>query len=80
MRRAIADRVDLIVLEKFGDQEQKGQGLSEEIFTAIAEEIPLLIAVPEDAQELWRERSGGLGETLDFTLDSFRRWWQGVRG
>mgnify|MGYP005636918275 FL=1 len=79
MRRAIAARVDLIVLEKFGDQEQKGQGLSEEIFTAIAEEIPLLIAVPEDALELWRERSGGLGETLDFTLENFRRWWQGVK-
>ncbi len=79
MRRSIAARVDLIVLEKFGDQEQKGQGLSEEIFTAIAEEIPLLIAVPEDALTQWRERSGDLGETLDFKLDLFRRWWQNTK-
>ncbi len=75
LRRAIAERVELIVLEKFGDQEQKGQGLADEIFTAIAEGIPLLIAVPKEALGLWRERSGDLGEILDFTPDSFRRWW-----
>jgi hypothetical protein len=76
LRRAIAERVDLIVLEKFGDQEQKGQGLADEIFAAIAAGIPLLIAVPEDALSLWRERSGDLGEILEFTPDSLRRWWR----
>lgn len=75
LRRAIAERVDLIVLEKFGDREQKGQGLADEIFSAIAEGIPLLIAVPQEALALWRERSGDLGEILDFTPESFRRWW-----
>ncbi|MDP6474088.1 MAG: DUF2478 domain-containing protein [Alphaproteobacteria bacterium] len=75
LRRAIAERVDLIILEKFGDQEQKGHGLVEEIFAAIAADIPLLLAVPEDALALWRERSGDLGEILDFSPASFRRWW-----
>jgi len=79
LRRAIAERVDLIVLKKFGDQEQKGQGLSGEIFTAIAENIPLLIAVPQDALELWKERSGGLGEILDFKVEQFRHWWQSAQ-
>ncbi len=79
LRRAIAARVDLIVLEKFGDREQKGQGLNDEVFTAIAEGIPLLIAVPEDALPLWRERSGDLGEILDFSQAAFRHWWNETR-
>jgi nucleoside-triphosphatase THEP1 len=79
LRRAVRDGVDVIVLEKFGEQEQKGQGLSDEIFAAIAEDIPLLIAVPEFALDLWRERTGEMGETLAYDLDAFRQWWAGVR-
>ncbi len=78
LRRAIREGVDLIVLEKFGEQEQKGQGLNDEIFAAIAAEIPLLIAVPEFALELWQERSGALGDTLPYDLNAFRQWWATV--
>ncbi len=80
LRRAVREKFDLIVLEKFGEQEQKGQGLFDEIFSAISEEVPLLIAVPEPALEIWRQQTGNLGQTLDFDLDAFRSWWSGVRG
>ena len=40
LRRAIREGVDVIVLQKFGEQEQKGQGLNDEIFAAIVEEFP----------------------------------------
>lgn len=80
LRRAVRERFDLIVLEKFGEQEQKGQGLMDEIFLAISEDIPLLIAVPEPALELWQEQSGELGDTVDFELAAFRAWWAEVRG
>jgi len=79
LRRAVRERADLIVLEKFGEQEQKGQGLSDEIFAAIAEDIPLLIAVPRFALDLWRERTGEMGETLDYDLEAFHQWWASVR-
>lgn len=79
LRRAVRERFDLIVLEKFGEQEQKGQGLMDEIFMAISEEIPLLIAVPEPALELWNEQCGNLGDTLEFDLEAFRQWWSSVR-
>ena len=79
LRRAVRERVDLIVLKKFGEQEQKGQGLSDEIFAAIAEDIPLLIAVPRFALDLWRERTGEMGETLDYDLEAFHQWWASVR-
>jgi nucleoside-triphosphatase THEP1 len=79
LRRAIREGVDVIVLQKFGEQEQKGQGLNDEIFAAIVEEIPLLIAVPTFAPELWQERSGALGDTLPYNLDAFHHWWARVQ-
>jgi nucleoside-triphosphatase THEP1 len=79
LRRAIREGVDVIVLQKFGEQEQKGQGLNDEIFAAIVEEIPLLIAVPTFAPELWQERSGALGDTLPYDLDAFHHWWARVQ-
>jgi nucleoside-triphosphatase THEP1 len=79
LRRALREGVDVIVLQKFGEQEQKGQGLNDEIFAAIVEEIPLLIAVPTFAPELWQERSGALGDTLPYNLDAFHHWWARVQ-
>jgi len=76
LRRAVRERFDLIILEKFGEREQNGQGLMDEIFLAISEEIPLLIAVPKPALPLWQEKSGDLGDTLEFDLDVFRQWWK----
>jgi nucleoside-triphosphatase THEP1 len=78
LRQAIEDNVDLIVLEKFGEQEQNGGGLNDEILSAIAQNIPLLIAVPETALELWTIRSGGLGANLAHDVDSFQAWWRDI--
>lgn len=76
IRNAIDDRLDLIVIEKFGELEQDGRGLIDEIFQTIAAGIPLLISVPEAALPLWQERSGELGSVLSFNLDAFQQWWQ----
>ncbi|NQV57988.1 MAG: DUF2478 domain-containing protein [Rhodospirillales bacterium] len=78
LRNAIRARPDLVVIEKFGDQEQMGEGLLDEIMQIIAEGIPLLIAVPEPALDIWRRQCGGLGETLPYTEDAMRDWWRGL--
>lgn len=78
IRRAIDERVDLVVVEKFGEQEQAGKGLIDEILQTIAAGIPLLIAVPEAALPLWQEFSGELGGVVDFDLAAFDRWWRQV--
>lgn len=75
IRRAIEDRVDLVVVEKFGEQEQTGRGLIDEILQTIAADIPLLISVPAAALPLWQEVSGELGGVLDFDEAEFDRWW-----
>jgi len=76
LRRAIENRVDLMVVEKFGEQEQKGSGLADEILAAMAEGIPVLVLVPASAQEEWNRFSGGLADTLPCSLAAIRHWWR----
>jgi len=78
IRNAIDDSVDLIVVEKFGELEQDGKGLIDEVFQAITEGIPLLICVPEVALPIWQERTGELGSVLPFTEEGFQQWWQNL--
>ena len=78
IRNAIDDRVDLVVVEKFGEQEQGGKGLIDEILQTIAAGIPLLISVPMAALPLWQEVTGELGSVIEFNEPAFERWWQEV--
>ena len=79
IRDAIGAGVDLVVVEKFGEQEQAGKGLIDEIMQTVAAGIPLLIAVPAAALPLWQERSGELGSVVDFTEEAFTAWWRQVK-
>ena len=54
-------------------------GLSDKIVGTIAEEVPLLLGVPEFALSLWREQSGQMDEATVYGLDTFREWWGSVR-
>ena len=79
IRNAIDDRLDLVVVEKFGELEQKGKGLIDEILQTIVEGIPLLISVPEAALPVWQDRSGELGSVLPFTEEAFQQWWKNLK-
>ena len=79
IRSAINDRLDLVVVEKFGELEQNGKGLIDEILQTIVEGIPLLISVPEAALPVWQDRSGELGSVLPFTEEAFQQWWQNLK-
>jgi len=74
--RAIRSHMDLVIVEKYGEQEQQGEGLADEILRAVSEGIPTLVAVPNGVREVWREFTGDLGEELSFDIESFRDWWR----
>lgn len=78
LRTAIADKADLIVLDKFGIEEQNGRGLTDEIMAIISEGIPFLISVPEPVLDNWTERTGGLGGVLSMDDAALEEWWQDV--
>jgi nucleoside-triphosphatase THEP1 len=75
LRRAIEAKVDLLVVEKFGEREQLGEGLADDILTAMAEGIPVLVAVPAGALETWEKFTGGLGDQLPSELSALQNWW-----
>ncbi len=79
LRKSIEDRVELMVVEKFGDAERDGAGLTDEILQGIAAGIPLLIAVPETNLDVWTERTGGMGAVLPFDEMAFHEWWVSVQ-
>ena len=54
-------------------------GLSDKIAGTIAEEVPLLLGVPEFALDLWWKKSGQMDEATVYGLDTFREWWGSVR-
>jgi nucleoside-triphosphatase THEP1 len=76
LRRALVDRPDLVIAEKFGEQEEGGAGLLDEILAVIAEGLPILVLVPDPALERWRELTGGDITELQCEAGELRRWWQ----
>ena len=76
LRRALINRPDLIIAEKFGEQEQSGAGLADDILEVIAEGLPILVLVPEPALASWRELTGGETAEVPCEAAALRRWWR----
>jgi len=60
LRRAINNKADLMIVEKFGEQEQKGAGLADEILSAMAEGIPIIATNIEGNVELVSDGYNGI--------------------
>jgi nucleoside-triphosphatase THEP1 len=76
VQRAIDDRVDLIVVNKFSKQEASGGGLRDELAQAILSGIPVLTAVPEKCIEDWKTFTGDYGTTLLASREAIDGWWR----
>ena len=79
LRRAISKPVDLLVVEKFGEREQLGDGLADDIMFAMSEGIPTIVAVPNSAEQIWADFTGGLSAKLTSDVTELENWWAGVR-
>jgi len=75
LRRAVENRVDLLLVNKFSHQERGGRGFAPEMLTAMAEGVPLLTAVPAAAVADWTAFTGGGGQLLAPTEAALWRWW-----
>ena len=78
VQRAISDRVDLIVVNKFSKQEASGGGLRDELAQAILSGIPVLTAVPEKCIEDWKTFTGDYGTTLLASREVIDGWWREI--
>jgi hypothetical protein len=76
VRRVLTDRPDLVIAEKFGEQEESGAGLVDDILAVIAEGLPILVLVPEEALARWREVTGGEIAEVPCDAGALRSWWR----
>jgi hypothetical protein len=77
---AIGDGADLVVINRFGKQEQGGKGLRFLIEQALGAEIPVVVAVAQSAFPAWTQFSDGMSVKLACNTRALRAWWQSVSG
>jgi nucleoside-triphosphatase THEP1 len=75
LRRAIAERPDLIITNRFGDQEASGRGFADEMLGAMSEAIPVLTVVAESWLEQWQDFTGGCSSLLPPSLPALHQWF-----
>ena len=75
IHRAISGDFDLVVIEKFGRQEAKGEGLLDEIMAALVSDTPAIIALPEGYRNEWDDITGGEVEILPADINAMLGWW-----
>lgn len=71
---AIDERVDLVVVNRFGRAESQGGGLVTCISAAVSAGIPVLTAVREPYLAPWRAYHGDLATSLEPDLDAVTAW------
>lgn len=75
LRRAVAERVDLLVVNKYAGLEAQGDGLADELLSGIAEGIPLLTSVGSRYLNEWQAATGGCSDWLAPSMEALWRWW-----
>ncbi|MGE4281553.1 MAG: DUF2478 domain-containing protein [Magnetospirillum sp.] len=78
LRRALAERAALVVVNRFGKLEAAGGGLSAEMLALMAECVPMLTTVGADQLEAWATFTGGAGLVLPADQQSIRQWWNSL--
>ncbi|HKW84397.1 MAG TPA: DUF2478 domain-containing protein [Burkholderiaceae bacterium] len=58
-RRALDEAPDLVISNRFGELEVRGEGFCEELLAVMCREIPFLTTVAARNAEVWREFTGG---------------------
>lgn len=76
LRDAIDQRVDILVINKFGIAEAEGRGLLDEYTRAITEQIPVVSLVHRKYLPAWQNFTAELGEELPVNVDAVINWIQ----
>jgi hypothetical protein len=78
IREAIADRVDLLIVNRFGRAESIGRGLRACFDNAMSVNVPVLTAVRPPYDDDWRAFSAGLAVELSPSPEEICAWVAGA--
>jgi len=79
LRAALAQDVDVVIVNKFGRMEAEGGGLNAEIAEAVAAGLPLVIGVPARFAGAWDAFAGGLDTRIACDPLALEAWRRGLR-
>lgn len=71
---ALKQRLELVVLNKFGKVEAEGGGLRDALGHAVALEVPLIVGVPYRNLDQWRNFADGLADECEVSAPDILRW------
>ena len=74
LRRAIRSRPDVLIVNRFGQQEAEGRGMRPELAEAVCAGLPTLVAVSESFLSEWESFVGGPGRILPAKRGAIVSW------
>lgn len=77
---ALDQGADLLIINRFGQQESEGRGLLYLIVQALSADIPLVIAVPSHRFQAWIAFAEGMSVRLACNRGALERWWGAMHG
>src|SRR5579859_1912750 len=78
LRRAIAARPDLLIINKFSGLEAKGGGLRAEFLDALSSGIPVLTGLSMRNRAAFEEMAQGAGQYLEAADRALQDWWRAL--
>lgn len=76
LRQALHIAPQLVVVNRFGDQEASGRGFTTEMLALMIKGLPLLTVVERRHLTAWRDLSGGLAVGLPPALPILEDWYR----
>jgi hypothetical protein len=76
--KAIDAGADIVIINRFGEQELEGKGLSYLIERALDADIPVVIAVSSERFADWIKFANGMSVKLACNRASLDGWWRAV--
>jgi hypothetical protein len=77
---ALDDGADLLIINRFGQQESDGGGLLHLVVQALSADIPLVIAVPSHRFDAWIRFAEGMSVRLRCDRHALEEWWTKLHG
>ncbi len=75
---AVDEGADLLIVNRFGRQEQQGRGLARLIEHALAADVPVVVPVPAFRFDDWISYIEGMCVKLPCERASLETWWNGL--
>ncbi|HDS1138335.1 TPA: DUF2478 domain-containing protein [Stenotrophomonas maltophilia] len=79
LRRALQERAELAIANRFGTLESEGGGMVDELLALMLADIPLLTAVKLPYLDAWRQFTGGMAIELPAEDAALQAWWDACR-